>query len=136
MLDYTKLTVPETKELRAELTKLGAEFHVVKNSVFNVVAKKKGLPDLGEFLTGQVAIVVGGKNPAGVAKTLKAFAKAKEKLSVKVGIVDAKKMTAEEVSFLADLPSIEVIRATFLALLNEGASRLVRVLDAKAKKTA
>jgi large subunit ribosomal protein L10 len=136
MLDYNKLNVPETKELRDALTKDGAEFHVVKNSVLNVVLKKRGAPDMGEFLTGQVAIVVGGTNPAGVAKTLKEFGKAKEKLAIKVGIIDAKKMTAAEIAFLADLPSIEVLRATFLALINEGASRLVRVLDAKAKAGA
>jgi len=134
MLDYTKLTVPETRELRAQLTKHGAEFHVVKNSVFDVVMKKKGFPDLTEFLTGQVAIVVGGTNPAGVAKAIKEFGKAKEKLAVKVGIMDSKKMTAAEIAFLADLPSIDVLRATFLALINEGASRMVRILDAKAKK--
>jgi large subunit ribosomal protein L10 len=134
MLDYTKLNVLETKELRDQLTKDGAEFHVVKNSVLNVVLKKRGAPDMAEFLTGQVAIVVGGKNPAGVAKTLKTFGKAKEKLAIKVGIMDAKKMTKEEIEFLADLPSIEILRAQFLMLISEGAAKMVRLLDAKGKK--
>lgn len=136
MLDYTKLSVPETKELREQLTKNGAEFHVVKNSILDVVLKKRGAPDMSEFLTGQVAIVVGGTNPAGVAKTLKEFGKAKEKLAIKVGIMDAKKMTAEEISFLADLPSIEVLRAQFLMLISEGAAKMVRLLDAKGKAAA
>lgn len=133
MVDYNKLNVIETKELRTELTKHGAEFHVVKNSILDVVLKKRGTGDMGEFLAGQVAIVVGGTNPAGVAKVLKEFGKAKEKLTVKVGIMDAKKMTAAEIAFLADLPSIEVLRATFLALISEGAAKMVRLLDAKAK---
>ena len=136
MVDYTKLNVPETRELREQLKKDGAEFHVVKNSVLAVVLKQRGAPDMNEFLTGQVAIVVGGKNPAGVAKTLKTFGKAKEKLAIKVGILDAKKISAEELSVLADLPSIEVLRAQFLALISEGAAKMVRLLDAKGKKEA
>jgi len=43
-------------------------------------------------------------------------------------------MTAAEISFLADLPSIEVLRAQFLMLISEGAAKMVRLLDAKAKK--
>ena len=134
LADYTKLNVPETQILRDELKKHGAEFHVVKNSVLDHVAKAKGLPDLSEHLTGQVAIIVGGKNPSGVAKALKEFGKQKEKLSIKAGVMALKKMTSQEIDFLASLPSLEVLRATFLALISEGASRFVRVLDAQAKK--
>lgn len=136
LVDYTKLNVPETKELRAELTKHKAEFHVVKNSVLNVVAKEKGLPDMSEHLTGQVAIVVGGTNPAGVAKALKEFGKSKEKLSIKVGVMSLKKVTSEEIYFLADLPPLEVLRAQLLGLFKEAAASFVRVLDAQVKKAA
>ncbi len=133
LADYTKLNVPETKELRAQLEKEGAEFHVVKNSSLKAAIAERGLPELDEHLTGQVAIVVGGKNPSGVAKALKEFGKSKDKLSIKAGVMALKKMTAEEVDFLASLPSLEVIRAQFLALISEGAARFVRILDAQAK---
>jgi large subunit ribosomal protein L10 len=134
LADYTKLNVPETKELRAELAKSGAEFHVVKNSVFRVAAKAKGLPEMDEALKGQVAIVVGGKNPTGVAKALKEFSKSKEKLSFKAGVMALKKVTAAEFDFMAGLPSLEVIRAQFLSLISTPASGFVRILDAQAKK--
>jgi large subunit ribosomal protein L10 len=134
LADYTKLNVPETKELRAQLAKSGAEFHVVKNSILRVAAKAKGLPEMDEVLVGQVAIVVGGKNPTGTAKALKEFGKSKEKLSFKAGVMALKKLTAAEFEFMASLPSLEVLRAQFLSLISTPASGFVRLLDAQAKK--
>jgi large subunit ribosomal protein L10 len=134
LADYTRLNVPETKELRDALLAHGAEFHVVKNSILNVAAKAKGLPDMSAHLSGQVAIVVGGKNPTGVAKVLKEFAKSKEKLSYKAGVMALKKVEVAEFDMLASLPSLEVLRAQLLSLFSTPASGFVRVLDAQAKK--
>ena len=134
LADYTKLNVVETGELRAALAAHGAEFHVVKNSIFNVAAKANKLPDMSAHLTGQVAIVVGGKNSTGVAKVLKEFAKSKEKLSFKVGVIALKQVDVAEFDLLASLPSLEVLRAQLLSLLSTPASSFVRVLDAQAKK--
>jgi large subunit ribosomal protein L10 len=61
--------------------------------------------------------VVGGANPAGVAKALKKFIEEKQKLEVKVGVLDKKLMTAAELSKLADLPSFDALRSMFLGLL-------------------
>ncbi len=134
LTNFLKLTVAETAELRRRLAPEKAEFHVVKNSSFRVAAKAMGLPDLEKSLTGQTAVVVGGKNPAGVAKALKKFIEEKQKLEVKVGVLDKKLMTAAELSKLADLPSFDVLRAQFLGLLSQTAASFVRVLDAKVKK--
>lgn len=134
LANFTKLTVSETAELRKRLAPEKAEFHVVKNSSFRVAAKALGLPDLEQSLAGQTAIVVGGKNTPGVAKVLKKFFEEKQKLEVKVGVVDKKLMTAAELSKLADLPSLDVLRAQLLGLLTQTGAAFVRVLDAKIKK--
>jgi large subunit ribosomal protein L10 len=107
---------------------------VVKNSSFRVAAKALGLPDLEASLAGQTAVVVGGTNPAGVAKTLKKFIEEKQKLEVKVGVMDKKLMSAEDLSKLADLPSFEGLRSMFLGLLTMQGAAFVRVLDARVKK--
>lgn len=134
LANFTKLTVAETAELRKRLSPEKAEFHVVKNSSFRVAAKAFGLPDLEQSLAGQTAIVVGGKNTPGIAKVLKKFFEEKQKLEVKVGVVDKKLMTAAELSKLADLPSLDVLRAQLLGLLTQTGAAFVRVLDAKVKK--
>jgi large subunit ribosomal protein L10 len=134
LTNFTKLTVAETAELRKRLAPEKAEFHVVKNSSFRVAAKAMGLPDLEKSLSGQTAVVVGGKNPAGVAKTLKKFIEEKQKLEVKVGVMDKKLMSAADLAKLADLPSFEALRSMFLGLLTMQGAAFVRVLDARVKK--
>ena len=133
LTDFTKISVADVAELRALLAPEKAEFHVVKNSSFRVAAKALGLPDLGT-LTGPTAVVVGGKNPAGVAKVLKKFMEEKQKLEVKIGVIDNKTISAADLSQMADLPSMDALRAQLLGLLKENASAFVRVLDAKVKK--
>jgi large subunit ribosomal protein L10 len=134
LTNFTKLTVSDAAELRKRLAPEKAEFHVVKNSSFRVAAKAMGLPDMEKSLSGQTAVVVGGKNPAGVAKVLKKYIEEKQKLEVKVGVLDKKLMTAADLSKLADLPSFDALRSMLLGMLTMQGAAFVRVLDAKVKK--
>ena len=134
LANFTKMTVADTAELRKRLAVEKAEFHVVKNSSFRVAAKALGLPDLDSSLSGQTAVVVGGKNAPGVSKILKKFIEEKQKLEVKVGVLDKKLLTAADLAKLADLPSFEALRSMFLGLLTMQGAAFVRVLDAKVKK--
>jgi len=130
LANYSRITVDETAELRAALAEHDAEFHVVKNTILNVAARSRELPDVSEFLNGPTAIIVGGNNPSGVAKALGEFFKKKEKVDVKVGIVNDRTLSREEVETLAKLPGLEVLRAQLLGLLNQPGTGLVRVLNA------
>jgi|TARA_B110000305_G_scaffold62097_1_gene69016 large subunit ribosomal protein L10 len=130
LTNYERITVEEIAELRAQLSEHEAEFHVIKNSIFGVAAAAKELPDMGEHLTGQTAIVVGGKNPSGVAKIIGDFFKKKEKVEMKAGIVNERALTKEEIEALAKLPGLEVLRAQLLGLLTQPATGFVRVINA------
>ncbi len=134
LANFTGVSVADTAELRKRLDAEKAEFHVVKNSSLKVAAKSLGLPDLDASLTGPTAIIVGGKNSAGVAKVLKTFFKDKQKLEVKVGVMDKKLVSAADLAKIADLPSFEALRSQLLGLLTQNAAAFVRVLDAKVKK--
>jgi large subunit ribosomal protein L10 len=134
LANFSKVTVADTAELRKRLVAEKAEFHVVKNSSFRVAAKAFGLPEVDSVLTGPTAIVVGGKNPAGVAKVLKKFFDEKQKLEVKVGVLDKKVFSSAELSKLADLPPFDVLRSQFLSILTSNAAAFVRLVDAKVKK--
>jgi large subunit ribosomal protein L10 len=130
LADYSRITVEEIAELRGQLAEHDAEFHVVKNTIFNVAAGQKELPDVSEHLSGQTAIIVGGNNPSGVAKTLGEFFKKKEKVDVKVGILNDKTLDKDQVEALAKLPGLESLRAQLLGLLVQPGTSLVRVLNA------
>ena len=130
LANYERITVEEIAELRASLSDHNAEFHVVKNSIFGVAAASKELPDLGEHLTGQTAIIVGGDNPSGVAKAIGEFFKKKNKVDLKAGILNDKALCREEIAMLAKLPSLEALRGQLLGLFTQPATGFVRVLNA------
>lgn len=135
VVDYRGLTVGQFTQLRSQLRKEGAEVHVVKNSILRVAAQEVGLPDLGA-LTGQLAVVTGQKDISAAAKVLKTFQKKTDKPKLKFGFLNNQRLDAETLLALADLPSMEVLRATLLRLLQAPASKLVRLLNTPASQLA
>jgi large subunit ribosomal protein L10 len=130
LANFTGVTVADAAELRSKLAAEKAEYHVVKNSSLRVAAKSLGLPDIDSALTGPTAIVVGGKNSAGVAKILKQFFKDRQKVVVKAGVLSKKFISPKDVERLADMPSLDILRAQLLGLLNQPAGAFVRVINA------
>ncbi|MDE6432435.1 MAG: 50S ribosomal protein L10 [Opitutales bacterium] len=132
LTDFSRITVEEVANLRHELRKEAGEFHVVKNSVLKAAADERSLPNIDDLLSGQTAIVVGGNNPSGVAKVLKKFYKdaKEEKFAIKGGILDNVLLSVNEINTLADLPSLDVLRAQLLSLLNTPAQKCVRLFNA------
>ena len=145
VVDYKGLKVGPLTDLRKRLNKAGSEIHIVKNSIFRLAAKEAGVADLNGSLTGQVAVVTGQKDVSSAAKVVKNFNAEFDKLKIQFGYLSNKRLEAQELMALADLPSIEVLRGKLLgvlqapatklvALLNTPASQLVRVLQARVDK--
>ena len=132
LTNYAGITVDETAELRAQLEENGAEFHVVKNSSFKVAAEALGLPDLGDSLNGPTAIIVGGDNSPGAAKAVTKFFKDTKKVEVKSAVLAGKVIGPDEIKALAELPSLDALRAQLLGLLSKPATMLVQVFNAPA----
>jgi len=130
LANFTGVTVADAADLRQKLSAEKAEYHVVKNSSLRVAAKSLGLPEFEEALTGPTAIIVGGKNSAGVAKILKQFFKDKQKVVVKAGVLSKKLISPKDVERLADMPSLDVLRAQLLGLVSQPASMFVRIINA------
>jgi large subunit ribosomal protein L10 len=129
LANFNRVTVSDVGTLRDKLAAEKAEFHVVKNSVLRVAAKRLNLPSLDAWLTGPTAIIVGGNNAAGVAKVIRAFFADGSKGGVKVGVVSNKTYEPEQVKVLSELPSIEVLRAQLLGLLTSPARSFLFVLN-------
>lgn len=130
LTNYYRITVAETADLRGQLAEQGAEFHVVKNTILQQAVKELELPEMDEMLDGPVAIVSGGSNPSEVAKILKKFHKAKDKVEVKGGALGERLLTVDEVDELSKLPSLDSLRSQFVGLLNTPATQFVGVINA------
>ena len=128
VVDYKGLTVLHMTELRKRLIKANAEIHVVKNSVFRIAAKEAGVGDLNGSLAGQIAVVSGQKDISTAAKVVKTFTSDFERLKVHFGYLNNQRLEQAEIIKLADLPSIEVLRANLLGVLSAPATTLARLL--------
>lgn len=142
VVEYTGLTVGQFTELRKRLTKAGAEIHVVKNSIFRIAVKEAGIADLTASLAGQMAVVSGLKDVTSAAKVMKTYQAEFDRPKIRFGYLNNGRLEPKDILALADLPSIEVLRAKFLGLLktplttlvqllNTPGTQLVRVLQAK-----
>jgi large subunit ribosomal protein L10 len=129
--DYRGLTVAEMAELRRQLRDIGIEYHVVKNNLARFAAGKSGKGGLSDLLKGPVALVFGREDIAKPAKIIADYARA-TKTSIKVtgGFLEDRVLTASDVSMLATMPPIEVLRATLLGTLQGPMYALQTVLSA------
>ena len=136
VVSYKGLKVAHLTELRKRLLKAGAEVHIVKNSVFRVAAQEAGVGDLNGALAGQLAVVTGQKDISAAAKALKNFAAEFDKLKFKFGYLNNQRLEEAAIVALADLPSLDVLRATLLGLLNAPATKMAVLLNTPAKMLA
>src|SRR5690606_19779797 len=137
VVDYRGLTVTNFTELRKRLRGTGSEVHVVKNSIFRVAAKEAGLAELQKkSLTGQVAVVTGQKDVSSAAKVLKTFVTEFSKGAVHYCYLNNQRLENKVLMELADLPSLDVLRAKLLALFNSPATQLARILNTPGQQLA
>lgn len=128
--DYRGLTVDEVNTLRQELSKAGVEYRVVKNTLLKLAAKGTGSECLEAYLSGPTAIAIAGDDPVAPAKILSDFAKGKDKFQLKIGSLDGKILSTEDIRALAELPSREVLLSKMLSTMNAPVSNFVGVLAA------
>ena len=136
VVDYKGLKVGPITELRKRLTKAGAEMHVIKNNLFRLAAKEAGMGELDGALTGQIAVVTGQRDISTAAKVIKSFQAEFERPKIKFGYLNNKRLENADVLALADLPSLDILRAQLLGLINMPATRLVTVLNAPGAQLA
>ena len=134
--DYQRMKVDQFGELRNRLAPAGAEVRVVKNSFLKRAMADSGMPDVGDKLTGQTAIVLGENDIAPIAKILKLFAAEFKIATLKIGVVDKAVLSTSDVEALAELPAREILLSQLLGLLLAPATRLVRVLNEPASAFA
>ncbi len=129
LVDFCGLTVAQDTELRRKMRAAGVTYIVVKNTLLRIAAQEVGIEGLEPSLEKNTAIAVAPEDPVAVAKIIVEFAKANKELKVKVGVLDGKVITAEEIKALASLPPKEVLIAKMLGSMNAPISGFVNVLQ-------
>lgn len=127
--DTTGLTVKELTQLRRKLDKDNAKCRVGKNTLVKIATKSKDFEAIKELAKGPSAIIVGYDDPAAPAKTAVDFFKALKKGSVRGGVLEGKKMGADEVKGLAELPSKDQLLSSIMGGLDSGARGIAGILE-------
>ncbi|MEJ9210777.1 50S ribosomal protein L10 [Bacillus smithii] len=117
VVDYRGLNVAEITELRKKLREAGVEFKVYKNTLTRRAAEAAELAEINDVLTGPNAIAFSNDDVVAPAKILNNFAKENEALEIKVGVIEGKVVSLEEIKALAELPSREGLLSMLLSVL-------------------
>jgi large subunit ribosomal protein L10 len=125
---YRGLRVSQVEQLRRKIREAEGSFAIVKNTLVERALKEAGLPVVDEMLTGPVGIGFCHHNVSGVAKAITDFSKQNELLAIKGGLLGNRIIDEAGVRNLANLPSLDVLRAQLLGLINAPASQLAGVV--------
>ena len=131
LVDFKGMKVEQVTQLRKKLHPTESEMKVVRNTLARRALK--GFPEMEKAISGSFkgtnAIVFAYGDVSASAKLLSTFAKDVELLQLKTGVMDNQAMDASRITYLATLPSKDVLRAQFLGVLQAPASKLARTLN-------
>ncbi len=129
------LTVADVTKLRQRMREAGATFKVAKNRLATLALDGTRFDGIAPLLKGPIALAW-ATDPVAVAKVAVEFAKTNEKLVVLGGALGAQTLNAAGIRALADLPSLDTLRAQLVGLIAAPATRIAGVLQAPAGQLA
>ena len=129
------LTVADVSELRRRMRAAGATYKVAKNRLATLALEGTRFDGVKPLLKGPTAIAW-STDPVAVAKTAVEFAKTNDKFVVLGGALGTQTLSADGVKALAELPSLETLRAQLLGLIQTPATRIAGVLQAPGGQVA
>ena len=129
------LTVAEVTDLRRRMRAAGATYKVAKNRLATLALDGTRFDGIKPMLTGPTALAWSA-DPVAVAKTAVEFAKTNDRFVVIGGALGPQTLDASGVKALAELPSLDALRAKLLGLIAAPATRIAGVLQAPAGQLA
>lgn len=128
--DYRGLTVSSFEELRRELKKSNADIQVAKNTLMRRAIEGTAFESMKDAFEGTTAVTVSIDDPVAPAKILTKFAETHPELIIKMGCLDGKTLSVDDLVALSKLPSKETMLGKLAAVLNAVPTKLVRTLNA------
>ena len=133
---FSALTASKDFDLRKTVRAAGGSYHVVKNKLAARSAKGTKIEAALQGLKGVSSVAYTSGDPVALAKALSTWVKDNAEFTFKLGIVDGKVITREEIVALATLPGKEELFSKLLFLINSPAQRLATVINATGRDLA
>jgi large subunit ribosomal protein L10 len=133
---FSALTAEKDVSLRKTIRDAGGSYHVVKNKLAARAAKGTKIEAALQGLKGVSSVAYTSGDPVALAKALSTWVKENAEFTFKLGIVDGKVITVQEIAALATLPGKEELFSKLLFLIQSPAQRLVTVINAAGRDLA
>jgi large subunit ribosomal protein L10 len=122
------MTVAQSTALRIRMRDAGASYKVAKNRLALIALEGTTYQPIGEMLTGPTALAT-SSDPVTAAKAVVDFAKTTDKIEIVGGAMGDTVLDVNGVKALAELPSLDELRATIVGLIQAPATKIARVVS-------
>jgi len=132
---YAGLTVADMETLRVQMKQAGGQVKVAKNRLAKLALKQTENADISGLFTGPT-VVAYSEDPVTAPKIAVKFAKSKDKFVILGGAMGATELDSKGVEALAELPSLDELRAKIAGMLTQPAAKIASVLQAPGGQVA
>ena len=132
---YTGMTVGEMTDLRGRMRKAGANFKVTKNRLTRIALEDTNFKSLADLFTGPTGIAFSA-DPVAAAKVAVNYAKDNQKLVILGGAYNGQLLDVKGITTLAELPSLDELRAKLVGMIMTPATRIAGIMQAPAGQVA
>jgi len=129
------LTVAQSTALRLKMRDAGASYKVSKNKLARIAVEGTSYTAINDLLVGPTALSTSA-DPVAPAKVIVDFAKTNDKLEIVGGAMGDTVLDVAGVKALAELPSLDELRAKIVGLLQAPATKVVQIVQAPAGQLA
>jgi large subunit ribosomal protein L10 len=134
---FAGLTAEKDNALRKAVREAGGSYHVVKNKLAARAGQGTQIEAALLGLKGVSSVAYTSGDPVALAKALAGFVKDNaEFFTFKLGIVEGKVISVDEIKALATMPGKEELFSKLLFLIQSPAQRLATVINATGRDLA
>ena len=129
------LTVTQMNDLRGKMAEADASIKVAKNRLVKLALEGTDAQGITDLFTGPTVLAF-SQDPVAAPKIVSAFAKTHDKLVVLGGTMGTNVLDTDGVKALAELPSLDELRAKLVGMIQTPATRIAGVTQAPAAQLA
>jgi large subunit ribosomal protein L10 len=129
------LTVAQSTVLRNKMRDAGASYKVTKNRLAKIALEGTAYTGLNDLLTGPTGLAT-SDDAVTAAKIVVEFAKTTDKIEIVGGAMGDTVLDVAGVKALAELPSLDELRAKIIGLVQAPATKLAQIAAAPAGQLA
>jgi large subunit ribosomal protein L10 len=122
------MSVAQSTTLRIRMREAGARYKVSKNTLALIAIEGTPYANLSELLSGPTALAT-SSDPVAAAKVAIDFAKTTDKFEIVGGAMGDTLLDANGVKALAELPSLDELRAKIVGLIQAPATKIARTIN-------